>query len=43
MKCVKIKDKKLFEVSEIEEPKQEENKVMIHVLKTGICGWIIFK
>lgn len=38
MKCVKIKDKKLFEISEIEEPKQEENKVMIHVLKTGICG-----
>lgn len=38
MKCVKIKDKKLFEVSEIEEPKQEENKVMIEVLKTGICG-----
>ena len=38
MKCVLLKDKRKFEVEEIEEPKKEENKVMIEITKSGICG-----
>lgn len=38
MKCVAIKGAKEFEVKEIEEPKKEEGKVLIKVLKSGICG-----
>ncbi len=38
MKCVAIKDVKQFEIKDIEEPKKEDNKVIIEVIKTGICG-----
>lgn len=38
MKCVSIKDIKQFEISDIEEPVKENGKVIIDVLKTGICG-----
>ncbi len=38
MKSVAIKDKKQFEIKEIEEPVKEEGKVLIDVQKTGICG-----
>ncbi len=38
MKCVAIKDKKLLEVTEIEEPKGGNGEVIIDVKKTGICG-----
>ena len=38
MKCVKIKDVKQFEVSDIEEPIINGEDVVIDVKKTGICG-----
>ena len=38
MRCVAIKDVKQFEIKDIEEPKKEDNKVIIEVTKTGICG-----
>ena len=38
MKACAIKDVKQFEIKEIEEPKKEEGKVLIDVIKTGICG-----
>ncbi len=38
MKCVAIKEEKLFEIKEIAEPKKEKGKVLIDVKKTGICG-----
>ncbi len=38
MKCVELKDVKKLEVSDIEEPKKEEGKVMIEVSRCGICG-----
>ena len=38
MKACAIKDVKQFEIKEIEEPKADGKKVIIDVLKTGICG-----
>lgn len=38
MKCVKIKDKKEFEIGEINEPVIDNENVIISILKTGICG-----
>ena len=38
MKSVAIKGVKEFEVIETSEPKKEEGKVLIDVVKTGICG-----
>ena len=38
MKCAKLISAKKFEISEIEEPKEEVGKVLIDVTKTGICG-----
>ncbi len=38
MKCIAIKDVKEFELKDIKEPIKEDNKVMISVKKTGICG-----
>ncbi len=38
MKSVAIKGVKEFEIKEIEEPQKEEGKVLIDVIKTGICG-----
>lgn len=38
MKCVALKGVKEFEIREIEEPKVEENKVMMEITRTGICG-----
>lgn len=38
MKAVALKDVKKLEVVDIDEPVKEENKVMIEVKKTGICG-----
>lgn len=38
MKAAVLKGVKKIELEEIEEPKLEENKVMIEVKKTGICG-----
>lgn len=38
MKCVAIKDKKLLEIKEIEEPHANGNDVIIEVSKCGICG-----
>lgn len=38
MKSAKLVGAKKFEISEIEEPKEEEGKVLIEVNKTGICG-----
>jgi len=38
MKCVAIKGEKQFEVKEIEEPKKQDGKVMVHIEKVGICG-----
>lgn len=38
MKCVAIKDKRLLEVTEIPEPLPKKDRVLIKVLKAGICG-----
>ncbi len=38
MKACAIKDKKQFEIKEIEEPKSKDGSVIIDILKTGICG-----
>ena len=38
MKACAIKGVKQFEIKEIEEPKADGKKVIIDVLKTGICG-----
>lgn len=38
MKAAVLKGVKKIELEEIEEPKLEENKVMIEIKKTGICG-----
>lgn len=38
MKSVAIKGVKDFEIKEIGEPTKEEGKIMIQVLKAGICG-----
>ena len=38
MKACAIKDVKQFEIKEIEEPRSDGKKVIIDVLKTGICG-----
>ena len=38
MRCVMIEDVKKFKVSSIEEPKVQRGKVLIDVLKCGICG-----
>lgn len=38
MKCVSIKDKRMMEVKDIEEPKSNMGSVLIDVKKAGICG-----
>lgn len=38
MRCVMIEDVKKFEVGNVEEPKVQRGKVLIDVLKCGICG-----
>lgn len=38
MKSIAIKDVKEFEIKDIEEPKKENGKVTIEVIKSGICG-----
>ncbi len=38
MKSVAIKDKKEFEIKEIEEPISKDGSVIVEVKKTGICG-----
>ncbi len=38
MKACAIKDVKRFEIKEIDEPKADGTKVIIDVLKSGICG-----
>lgn len=38
MRSVAIKDVKEFEIKDIEEPKKENGKVTIEVIKSGICG-----
>lgn len=38
MKCVAIKDKRLFEIKEIEEPTSRAGSVVVDVKKCGICG-----
>ncbi len=38
MRACTIKDVKKFEIKEIEEPKEEEGKILIDVKLTGICG-----
>ena len=38
MKSVSIKGVKEFEIKEIEEPVSDGNKVIVDVIKTGICG-----
>ena len=38
MRSVVIKDVKEFEIKDIEEPKKENGKVTIEVIKSGICG-----
>ncbi len=38
MKSVILKDSKLLEVGEIEEPTKKEKRVLIEVKKAGICG-----
>ena len=38
MKCVKLIAPKKFEIGEIEEPKASEGRILIDVVKSGICG-----
>ena len=38
MKSVALKDVKQFEIKEINEPVSDGNKVIVEVLKSGICG-----
>ena len=38
MKCVSLMDKRKFEITEMEEPKADNNNVLIEVKKSGICG-----
>lgn len=38
MRCVKLKDVKEFEISEIDEPVSVDGSVLINVKKCGICG-----
>ena len=38
MRCVKLKDVKEFEISEIDEPVSVDGSVLIDVKKSGICG-----
>ena len=38
MRCVKIKDVKEFEMSEIDEPVSVDGSVLVDVKKCGICG-----
>ncbi len=38
MRCVSIKDRKQFEIKEINEPVSDGKNVIIDVKKTGICG-----
>ena len=38
MKCVSIKGIKEFEIKDIDEPKSDNNRVIIDVKKCGICG-----
>ena len=38
MRCAKLVGPKKFEICEIEEPKKQPGKVMVDILKTGICG-----
>ncbi len=38
MKCVVLKDKKKFEIGDIEEPVSKNGSVIIDVKKAGICG-----
>ena len=38
MKAALLEDVKKFKIGEIEEPKPDNNKVIIDIIKTGICG-----
>lgn len=38
MRCAKLVGPQKFEISEINEPVKEQGKVMVEILKTGICG-----